>query len=242
MAWDSNWPVGTISVKANKPQGVANMQYIENTIGNAAVGVNLTTTTDHFFDVSATLDGHHRFIKMPRFTSTEIAPNDVDPQLSTDIDSILYPKLKTAIESTVQQDVQPFYKNLDASNAIQIMQILGIRAMGVFNGSSSTPAQASVVYSHNLATQTAGTKGIVRDAEGRYTVNFASPMPSANYLVFGGAIRNKSSLTADELLFVVSAGPTLATMKTTTFFKFSTLSGSSAVHDPLQAWFMVFGG
>lgn len=234
MPWNSNWPFGNQSVKSNESPGLENTTYIETTMGNDIVGTNANGTQDHFWDVDAGLDGHHRFMKLPGFTVGGLPD---DPIFDTNfIKAVYYVKQKLAAESTAQQDFQCFYKN-----STNIMQLLGIRAMGVFNGSGATPPQASVVYSHNLALQTAGTPGIFRNATGDYTVTFDSALPSENYLILGGAVRSDS---ARELLFEVKGtnGAGLAAVKTINFFKFITQSDGGNKVDPLQCWFVCFGG
>ena len=233
MPWNSTSPLGSVSVKANKAPMQQNTTYIETTMGNSVVGTNAVTTRDHFWNVGTNEDGRHRFIQSPAFT---VGGLPTDPVVGTGMDAVTYSKTKTSTESTAQQDVQLFFRN-----ATQIFQMLGIRAMGVFNGDSVTPVQADVVYSHNLALQSAGTKGIVRDATGQYTITFANALPSANYLVLGGAIRDSSSST-DELLFEMKSANSLTNVKSTTNFKFMLQSDGGNTHDPLQAWFICFGG
>lgn len=233
MTWHSTAPVGSQSVKANKTIIQDNFTYTENKMGKEAVGTNTVTTRDHFWAVDPSIDGRHRFIQSPGFTVGGLPAN---PEIGTSMDAVSFMKQLTSTQSVAQQDVQPFYRN-----ATQVMQLLGIRAMGVFNGSGSTPSQANVVYSHNLALQSAGTPGIVRDGTGRYTVTFDAALPSNAYLVLGGAIRNDSSL-ATELLFEMQAAVSLNTVKSTTSFKFMTRSDGGTGHDPLQAWFICFGG
>ena len=234
MPWNTVWPIGNISVRANRAIGNQNTTYIETTMGPSAVGTNAAATNDHFWNVDANLDGHHRFVKLAPFTVGGLPANPAFND--TYIRNVLYAKVKTAIESTAQQDVQPF-----SINATGIMQMLGIRAMGVFNSTGATPTQNQVVYSHNLALQIAGTPGIVRDGTGRYTVTFANALPSNNYLVLGMAIR--ADIAGDrELLFEMASSAVLTGVKSTTRFKFMTNSDGGTGHDPLQAWFIVFGG
>ena len=233
MPWNSLSPIGSISVRANRTTMNQNTTYIETTMGNSIVGSNLVTTRDHFWNVGANEDGRHRFIQSPGFT---VGAAPADPVIGTGMDAVSYVKLLSSVVSTAQQDVQPFYRNTK-----QIMQLLGIRAMCVFNGSGVTPLQADVVYSHNMALQSAGTPGIVRNGTGLYTATFDIALPSDNYLILGGAIRNSSTST-NELLFEVSAATTLTNTKSTTRFRFMTRSDGGSAHDPLQAWFICFGG
>ena len=236
MTWNSSWPLGTVSVGANQSTGQQNTSYIETNLGKVAVGTNLNTTRDHFWAVDPSLDGRHRYINSVGFTTGGPPGVPDDPVIGAGMDGVLYLRQLTSTLSTAQQDVQPFYRN-----ATQVMQLLGIRAMGVFNGGASSPSQADVVYSHNLALQSAVPPGIVRGGAGLYTVTFANALPSNSYLILGGAIRNDSTIST-ELLFEVSAATSLTNVKSTTRFKFMTRSDGGTAHDPLQAWFICFGG
>jgi len=235
MTWTSVSPIGTQSVRANRTTMAANTVYIETKMGNSVVGSDSVTVRDHFWNVDANLDGRHRFIQSPAFT---VGAVPADPTLGTDMNSVMYTRFKTATESTFQQDVQAYLRNVTPN----IMQILGIRACGVFNGSAGNPSQANVVYSHNLALQAAGTPGIVRNAEGEYTITFGNALPSANYLVVGGAIRNDSSGTTKDLGLYLRNSNTLTNVKSTTFVKINFQTISNSRYDPLQGWFVCFGG
>lgn len=101
MPWNSTCPLGTVSVKANKPIGQQNTTYIETTMGNSVVGTNTNTTRDHFWNVGANEDGRHRFINSPAFT---VGGNPADAVLGTGMDSVLYAK-------TVKGTVQWFQRN-----------------------------------------------------------------------------------------------------------------------------------
>jgi hypothetical protein len=175
-------------------------------------------------------------ITMPEFTEGG-AP--ADPFVAAGSNVVYYSKLLSATVSTAQQDVQAFFKNNDTA----IMMLLGIRAMGVFNGSGATPPQADVVYSHNLALQSAGTPGIVRTGTGRYTITFNNALPSNNYLVLGLGIRNHAS-SDNDLLMYIPATTSLTNSKNTTTLKiaFKTVEDNGSHHDPLQGWFVCFGG
>lgn len=108
MVWNSDWPVGTSSVKANQVTGNQNTVYIETTMGNDVVGTNNNTVRDHFWDVDATLDGRHRFIQSVGFTE---GGNPANPVLGDSMDTLLYPK-------TTNGSVQWFHKNIDADTNI----------------------------------------------------------------------------------------------------------------------------
>lgn len=237
MPWNSLVPLGTVSVKANKAIGQQNTTYIETTMGNDVIGTNAVTTRDHFWDVGANEDGRHRFVQSPDFT---VGGNPADPVIGTGMDVVYYSKLLSSTASTAQQDVQAFFKNGEAPD--QIMMLLGIRAMGVFTANTgATPTQAEVVYSHNLALQAAGTPGIVRTGTGRFTITFDVALPSTNYLVLGSSIRD-SSTSSDAMIMYVAATTSLTNSKSTTTLKIGFKNPDGSHHDPLQAWFVCFGG
>jgi hypothetical protein len=232
MPWNSTFPLGSVSVRSNETIGQQNTTYTEVTMGNSIVGTNTVTTRDHFWNVGANQDGRHRFIQSPGFT---VGALPTDPVIGTGMDGVSFFKLLTAIQSTAQQDVQPFYRN-----TTQVMQLLGIRAMGVFTGSSSTPSQSDVLYSHNLKSQS-GTKGIVRTDTGKFTITFSTAMPSENYLVLGLCIRNSSTVT-DDMYMYIPAATAVTNSKSTTRVKIAYKTPDGSHHDPLQAWFVCFGG
>lgn len=89
MPWNSTWPVGTISVKANRVIGQQNVTYTETTMGNSVVGTNTTTTRDHFWNVGTDEDGRHRFIQSPAFT---VGGNPTDPVVGSGMNGVLYLK------------------------------------------------------------------------------------------------------------------------------------------------------
>ncbi len=101
MPWNSTQPLGSISVKGNRPLAQQNTTYIETTMGTSIVGTNTVTTRDHFWNVSANLDGRHRFIQSPAFT---VGGNPTDPVIGTGMDGVQYLK-------TVLGTVQEFYRN-----------------------------------------------------------------------------------------------------------------------------------
>lgn len=226
MAWTSLCPDGTKSVRFNTPLMAGNTAYTETTM-------NL----DHYWNFSATLDGHHRFAQMTQ-SGTPAAPTNPTP--ATGIDLVYFCKSKTAVESPAQQDVQPFtISNPNAPLTQQVMQLLGIRAMGVFTVTGTT---VTINYSHNLNTQANPSPGVQRVGTGVYRANFPT-LPSANYAVLGGVIRNSSN-AGDLAEFCMRAGTSLATVKTPTFFNFAlvTTGGAPVAIDPLQCWFVAFGG
>lgn len=232
MTWSTTAPLGTVSVKANKSIIGDNFTYIRAKMGSTAADTtNDDTIRDHFWDVSTNFDGRHRFINSPAYT---IGGIPADPVLGAGMDGVSYIKLLTSTQSTAQQDTQPFFRN-----AGLVMQLLGIRAMCVFNG-GGTPTQANIVYSHNMALQSAGTPGIATTGTGFFTATFENALPSENYLVLGGAIRNDTSGT--ELFFNVQGATTLTDVKSTTTLKFMTRDDGATAFTPKQTWFICFGG
>ena len=216
MSWNSTSPDGTKSVKDNNPIIQANTTYTETEMNK-----------DHFWNIGADEDGRHKFAQMPKYTDGAVA-TPTSPTLGAGMDLAYFSRLKTAIEATAQQDVQPY-----ARNASAIMQLLGIRACGVFNSAGA------LSYSHNCT--------LARTGEGRFTATFTSALPSVNYVVLGGAIAN-SATTNDVLTCAVEAAASLVGIKTVNFVKLRTVltSGGStptrSSKDPLQAYFVVFGG
>ena len=214
MVWHPTSPDGTKSVKANKTILQDNTTYSETNL-----------TKDHFWNVGANEDGHHRFVQAPKYT---VGGNPADPVLSAGMDSEYYAKQKTAIECPSHQDVISFIRN---SNSI--MEIFGIRAMAVFD------AAGGILYKHNCT--------LARNSAGRYTATFSVALPSANYGFLGGGIANSSDTNA-VISCEVEANTVLAAVKSTTAVVFRTIktTGSSSItrttEDPLQAWFVVFGG
>lgn len=223
MSSYQTWPDGTKSVKDNKAQAIFNTDYIETTM-----------QVDHYFDEGASSDGHHKYVQSPK---SESGGTPSDPSLATGQDGVSYFKEKTAVESPAQQDVQPYFRN-----AGQVMQLLGIRACGVFTVDGDN---ITVNYSHNLAVQdtpggsTISSDGIYRASTGAYVVKFAAALPSDDYLILADTLASGGVAIKPE--FISGAGN-----KQTTDFTMLTVTGigtSTAIPtDPLQCWFVVFGG
>lgn len=106
MTWNNTWPNGTVSVRANQAPGLQNTQYTSSTMGSAAVGVNLNTTTDHFWNQGAGLSGHHRFLKMPAFVDNGGLATDPIYD-NTYIQGVMYCRTVSADVARVEG----FYKN-----------------------------------------------------------------------------------------------------------------------------------
>ena len=67
MPWNSTWPNGATSVRANQPTGQQNTTYVETTVKK-----------DHYFNEDATKDGYHKKASMPTFGSTPSLPAGTD--------------------------------------------------------------------------------------------------------------------------------------------------------------------
>lgn len=195
MPWNSTYPNGAVSVKANETPGLQNTAYTETTLNN-----------DHYWNIGADEDGRHKFVNMPN--------QDPEPSIATGMDGLLY-----AFENVSSQ---PFFKN---SNSV--MQLLGIRAMAVFNGSGT------LAYSYNVSS--------VSGSGGSYTINYTNALPNNNYLVFGGAVRNDSTAKR-EAIVTVNASTSLTNVKSTALVKVTVQSFSNNLYSPLQAWVVCFGG
>jgi hypothetical protein len=107
MPWNSDWPVNTISVKANQVKGDQNTKYIQVTMGNSVVGTNTTSTRDHFWNVGANEDGRHRFIQSPAFTVATVA---ADPVIGTGMDAVEYVKTTNGRAERFHRNVQGIYQ------------------------------------------------------------------------------------------------------------------------------------
>lgn len=88
MVWHSLFPVGSVSVRANKSIGQDNTTYIETTMGNTIAGTDNSDTRDHFWAVSVTLDGRHRFIQSPKFEAP--AGTAADPVMGAGMDACIF--------------------------------------------------------------------------------------------------------------------------------------------------------
>jgi hypothetical protein len=217
VQWNSQWPIGNKSVKFNKDPGVQNTEYIE-TIMNL----------DHHWKDSTNTDGHHKWIQMPQ-QGTPATPTDAP--LATGMDGVIFAKATDALNT--YQDVQPFFMNnadIGTPGITNLMQMLGMRACGVFLGRSSN-GNCTLNYSHNIST-------ISRGGSGEYTITYTNPLPSANYLVFSGMTSEISGL-----LRMRQFTSSMSEVKTATFCKLiCEFRTDFQQFDPYQGWFFCFGG
>lgn len=102
MPWNSIWPMGSLSVKQNETPGAQNTAYIKDTMGGVALTApnNVAATTDHFWDVAAGLNGHHRFMKLPDFAADPVIDN-------ISIRGVAYAKTVSVSNTRIEL----FYKN-----------------------------------------------------------------------------------------------------------------------------------
>ena len=229
VTWNSVNPDPAKSVKENGPKMQENTTYTEEIMGNTA---NDTTNTDvirdHYWDVSANLDGRHRYLNMPAFT---IAGTETDPVLGDGMGGTAYCRTKTAAESPDVQDVQPFFRN-----TADIMQLLGLRACCTFQG-RTTNGVCTIEYAHNITS-------VTRFGVGEYTVVFDNALPSENYLMQGGGTR--TSTVGSEVVFINIRGKTVAIpdIKTVNGMSIISLTGINRIEqtDIIQGWFFCFGG
>ena len=220
MAWASTWPDGAQSVKTNQATGAANTTYIKTTMN-----------VDHYWDISGDNDGHHQWVEMTQ-SGTIGTPDPKVP--STGMDGIFYLKAKADAEVSATQDVQPFYTNnkkADTPGVTQEMQMLAMRACGVFTVGLTPGFTITDNYIHNVV--------LTRGSLGTYTATFTTSFPSENYLFYGGAI-----VAAGQPTATVNVKPgTLANNKTVdkVIFEVKRLDTGN-LRDPLQVWFHCFGG
>lgn len=203
MAWNSVWPNGSQSVKDNQPTGAANTTYTETTMN-----------VDHYWNISGTNDGHHKFVQMIS------AVNDAAAALATGMNGNVYCRSKTSAESPSHQNVEFYGVNVEL-----VMQLLGIKSCGVMDLAGTVGTQN---YFHNSI--------ISRSSVGLFTVTFNGLNLGTNkYLVFGGCVGGGvywKLLDSNDL-----------TLKTATGFSFETRKYSDdLVKDPVQVWYVVFGG
>ncbi len=109
MPWNADWPVNTISVKANQVKGDQNTKYIQATMGTSVVGTNTTSTRDHFWNVGANEDGRHRFIQSPAFTVATVA---ADPVIGTGMDAVEYVKVTNGRAERFHRNTQGIYQHV----------------------------------------------------------------------------------------------------------------------------------
>ena len=218
--WNSTAPDGAQSVKSNESILQDNTTYIETTMA-----------IDHFWDAGGTKDGHHQFVQTEA-TNIDDTSLETNATLATGMDGVYYSRFKTSTESTAQQDCQPYFINETGGGpTTNILQLLGIRACVVFNVTAS--AISSTPYKHNVSS-------VSRNATGDYTISFSTSLPSINYLAFSGGLRDNA--TNRELFSCVRGDTTIGASKKVGSCRIITSTASGSLVDPLQVWFVCFGG
>lgn len=245
MTWNSVWPDGTVSVKANETPGRQNTTYIET-----------NSQKDHYWAEDANNDGHHKKIEMPNISNISEDPFALDANgdptsLSPSQECMLYTREKTATEATITQNDEPFAYVIEDPTGTPVnhyMQ-LGFRAMvhftepvsGTHPAAPNTLAQSEVVYSHNIALQSAGTPGVVRNARGDYTITFAVALPSQYYVVFGGGIRDATGTSPIHVQVKPSQNISTSNM-TKSSVRVIFPGADSFLYDPVRGWIAICGG
>jgi len=153
MPWNSTWPIGGISVKANRTAGNQNTTYIETTMGNDIVGTNTVTMRDHFWNVGSNEDGRHRMIQSPAFT---VGGNPEDPVVGTGMDAVLYAK-------TILDSVQWFTRN--ASTIFQATP-------GYYSGTVTISSSSSYTAVKTVPANCYGEIFLYTTATGKYSTQW----------------------------------------------------------------------
>jgi len=185
--------------------------------------VETTMNVDHYWNIGVNEDGHHKVVQMTKSAG--------DVTIATSMDNVIYSRDKTAAEvpSGSVFSLEGYLRT-----GAGIMQLLGIRACVIFDVDPNTQA-VTINYKHNVSS-------VVRNATGKYTVNYASALPSNRYMVICGGIRQNST---DNGMFVglQSANTNPNDVKSTGKCELITVRNESAsLVDPLQAWAVMFGG
>lgn len=193
--------------RTTAPDGSKSVKDNETILQDNTTYTETTMNYDHYWNIGSNEDGRHKYVNMPNQASA--------PSISTGMNGILY-----ALENV---STQPYFRNNDS-----IMQLLGIRAMAVFNGTGA------LAYNYNVAS-------VSRTSTGNYTITYTSALPNNNYLVLGGSIRNDSTARREAIL-TVQAATSISDVKSTALVKVITQSFSNTAYDPLQVWVVCFGG
>lgn len=140
MPWNAIWPVITDSVKTNGPTGQQNTEYIADTMGDVALNINLNSTTDHFWNIDAGLNGHHRFVKLPDYAGEPL----FDP---TFIKGVIYSKTVSVSNTRVEM----FYEN--EQGTYQVSPSYQTGTFNVTNAFTNIVTIPANVYGHIFFTK-----------------------------------------------------------------------------------------
>lgn len=222
MVWNVNSPDGAKSVKQNTIPMQQNTAYLLS-----------TQQKDHFFNEGSDEDGHHKWAQM-------VATNDANKSLQTNmtlaagIDASYFTRFMTPGETNsvgTEANTQPFFVSQNSTIPNEsIMQLLGIRACAVFNVVGGV---VTVVYKFNMTS-------VARTAQGKYTATYTNSLPSNAYMVLGGAIYNGG--ISNILSLNVIGGTDLVNNKNVSQCLLRITTETNTTADPLQAWFICFGG
>lgn len=194
------------------PDGGVSVATNRPTLQDNTTYTETTLNVDHFWNIGTNEDGRHQFVQSPSYGS--------DPTLGTGMDQVFY-------ANTVGADVQPVVQN-----DTYVMPLAAIRASGVFSVSGGTVTE--VLY-HNIS-------GISRTATGNFTASFDTNLPSNEYFVFGGAIYNGAGNKILNFNIQGTTNASLNNVKTTSQIMFRTTDETNTRADPIQCWFVCFGG
>jgi len=219
MTWNPIWPQGATSVSQNTLPGQQNTAYTETTMNN-----------DHYWNIGVDENGHHKWVQT-------VATNDANKSLATNatlatgMDLVYFSRFKTPTEATTTgaQNSQPFAVSQDAAVIpnVSILQLLGIRAMAVFNN------VGTISYAFNIAS-------VSNTATGKYTATYTNALPTNTYAVLGGGMQ--SSASGRPCFFSVRGAASITTSLSTTLVKFDFWNDASTLVAPSQGWFICFGG
>ena len=236
MTWNTTWPINGISVRANQTPGDQNTKYI-----------STTAKVDHFFNEGVDENGHHKYAQM-------VATNDADKTLATNsplataMDLMYFSRYKTTAESQAAiQQCMAYFKNTLVPGEVApfsagVMEILGIRACALWG---YVGAVQTLYYAHNITNA-----NLVNTAAGKFTATFSNPLPSDKYLFLGSSVPSIVGYS-EAVGFCVVESPdgarTLPIIKTVNSISFTTpciYGGSSTrvIANPVQGWFICFGG
>jgi len=215
MTWNNPLIIGTRSVAQNKTPLNQNNSYIESImqVDHYWAGDPDGVTSDH--------DGHHQWVQMPKIAATPFVLATGDG-----MDGGYFTEEITKQDTTPEN--LPFFVNSDGHKAL-----LGTRACINFSvanvAGTITP---SIEYAHNVST-------IGRVSAGIYSITFATPLPTANYVVTAiGYIPGNFILT--QINPNVSYAVAVTTTQCQVLFYKST--NNNIATDPVRGMIQIVGG
>lgn len=224
MPWNTVFPDGSKSVKANENPGQQNTTYIKTTMNK-----------DYYWDEDATKDGHSRKIGMDDIANTGVALSGSDP---ADLDSgtvgMYYTRLKTSTEASdaVNQMANSYFLARNTGDTVSHYKQLGFSAAVTFRMSGSSIVQNNSQnwdYQHNVSAVSRSSKGI-------YVITFATAMPNANYMVLATAESTSTGSSGVRIAQVQNGGKAAGSVT----IKVQSRT-SSSLEDPASLSVMVIG-